>query len=213
MIRLTVAALVAALAALPAAADDCRDRIAAMFDGGPLDPFARAPHFLTTTVYDPQGTQVRRMLTAWETPLRSVSGVEGGGFFALIIGSESWTGPTMEGPWSKAPNYLPEDHEGFQRMQKDQMVANLSDTTCPGEVTLDGTTYESVGYVTRTDPTPESSEAWFGSRNTVYIDPGSGRVMRWEQTDFVSSFAPELNPEIHVQVFDYDAAIALPTPE
>jgi hypothetical protein len=93
------------------------------------------------------------------------------------------------------------------------MVANLSETACPGEVTLDGTTYLSVSYVTRTDPTPESHDAWFGSRNTVFIDPGTGRVMRWEQTDFVSSFAPEVNPERHVQVFDYAADISLPTPE
>jgi hypothetical protein len=54
---------------------------------------------------------------------------------------------------------------------------------------------------------------WFGARHRVYIDPGSERVMRWESTDFVSSFAPETSKEVQVQLFDYDPDLVIPSPE
>ncbi len=213
MTAVAMAMAISLATTLPATADACKTRIKAMFDGGPLDPFARPPHRLTNTHFDPQGGFVRRFNTVWQTPVRTVSGVEGGGLFALVIGSESWTGPTLEGPWTKMPNYLPDDHEAFQRAQQAQMVANLSATQCPGLTEIDGTSYDTVSYVTKTDPMPSNNNAWFGAHNTVYIDPQTQRVMRWEMTNFVSSFAPDLNKDRQVQILEYDPTLEIPTPD
>jgi len=202
----------AIVSATPGLSDTCRDKIDAMFDGGPLDPFVRAPHRLTNTETDANGQFLRRYLTKWQTPSRTVSGIEGGGLFALIIGQDSWTGPSLDGPWTKAPNMLPMDHDTFQRMQQAQMRANLSDTACPGMTEIDGAPFDTVSYVTKTDPTPESHNAWFGARHTVYIHPDTQQVMRWEMTDFVSSFAPDLSKNVQVQIYDYDPDLTIDVP-
>ncbi|MGP6087083.1 hypothetical protein [Antarctobacter jejuensis] len=214
-LRLIATTLLVAATALPVQAQDsaCHDRIAAMFTGGALDPFVRPPHRFTNTVTSPEGDTRYAFLTIWDSPARSISGIIGTGPFTLVIDGDSWTGPAPEGPWTAAPNMLPDDYEGFQRAQLAQMLANLTDTTCHGTVELDGTTYDKVEYVSRTDPNEDMGGAWFGGRNIVYLDPDSQRVMRWELTDFVSSFAPELNKDIHVQVFTYDPSISLSRPD
>jgi hypothetical protein len=196
-----------------AIADACHEKISVMFDGGPLDPFVRTPHRLTNTVTGADGTFVRRYLTRWQTPFRSVSGVEGGGLFALVIDADSWTGPSLDGPWTKAPNSLPPNHNDVRRAQHAQEKANLKEVSCPGSQDLDGATYEVVSYVTQTDPNPEMNGMWFGARHTVYIDPDAARVMRWDSTDFVSSFAPDLSKEVQVQIFDYDSGLVIPRPD
>lgn len=206
---------ISALSLLPfhAQADDCFEKISKMHDAGPLDPFVRTPHSLTNTVTDAEGNFVRRFQTRWQTPARSVSGVEGSGFFALIIDGDSWTGPSLDGPWTKAPNSLPDDHMAERRKQHEQKRANLSETDCPGETEVDGVKYEVVSYVTRTDPNPKMQDMWFGARNKVFIDQQTGKVAIWESTDFVSSFTPELSKEVQVQVFTYDEALVIPDPE
>ncbi|ASP18883.1 hypothetical protein ANTHELSMS3_00157 [Antarctobacter heliothermus] len=201
--------------ALPATAQDaaCHDRIAAMMQGGALDAFQRPPHRFSNTVTDPDGAVRYVFDTLWDTPARSVSGIKDSGNYTLVIDSDSWTGPSLTGPWTKAPNQLPPDREAFQRKQMAQMVANLTDTACPGTVDLDGMTYETVTYFTKTDPDDSMGGAWFGALNTVYIDPDTDQVMRWEMTDFVSSFAPEVSKDRHTQLFTYDPSISLKRPD
>ncbi len=213
--RMIAVSLLMAVPALPTLAQDsaCHDRIAAMFDGGALDPFTRAPHRFTNTVQNPEGDTRYAFLTIWDSPARSLSGIIGSGPFTLVIDGDSWTGPAPEGPWTAAPNMLPEDYEAFQRAQLAQMQANLTETTCHGPVELDGQTYDKVEYVTRTDPNEDMGGAWFGARNIVYLAPGDQQVMLWEMTDFVSSFAPELNKDMHVQIFTYDPSISLSRPD
>jgi len=211
--KFLLAALLIAATPNAVSADTCREQISAMFDGGPLDPFTRQPHRLTNTVSDAEGNFVRRFLTRWQTPERSVSGVEGSGLFAMVIGSDSWTGPTLDGPWTKTPNSLPPNHMDVRRAQHAQEKANLTDTACPGLSKLDGREYEVVTYATKTDPNPDMQDMWFGGRHTVYIDPETRRVMRWESTGFSSSFAPALSKEVQVQVFDYDPDLVIPMPQ
>ena len=211
--RFIIAAFVLALMGVSAQADACRDKITAMFDSGPLDPFVRTPHSLTNTVTNENGEFVRRYLTRWQTPFRTVSGIEGSPTFALVIDQESWIGPSLDGPWTKAPNALPDDHNEVRRQQHAQERANLTDTECPGETVLDGTPYDVVVYTTKTDPNPQMNDAWFGARHTVYIDTTTNLVMRWESTDFVSSFAPDLSKDLQVQEFEYDADLVVSKPE
>ncbi|WP_417207548.1 hypothetical protein [Antarctobacter sp.] len=199
----------------PATAQDttCHDRIAAMMQGGALDAFQRPPHRFSNTVTDPEGTVRYVFDTLWDTPARSVSGIKDSGNYTMVIDSDSWFGPSLTGPWTKAPNQLPPDREAFQRKQVAQMVANLTDTACPGAVEVEGMTYEAVTYFTKTDPDDSMGGAWFGALNTVYIDPKTDQVMRWEMTDFVSSFAPEVSKDRHLQIFTYDPAISIERPD
>lgn len=211
----TAACLLLFPLALPAHAQDtaCQDRIAAMFDGGALDPYTRPAHNYTNTVLTPDGDMRYQFFAIWDSPARRISGVNGSGSFVLIIDNDSWTGPSPEGPWTAAPNMLPENYDDVQRRQQAQMVKNLSETACPGRVEVDDIPYENVRFFTKTDPEEASDGAWFGSRNSVFIDPDDGRVMRWEMTDFVSSFAPEVSRDIHVQIFTYDDPISISRPD
>lgn len=198
--------------AATAQTDTCHDRITEMMQGGALDPFTRPAHRFTNTVTDPEGAVRYVFSSVWDSPARSISGIAGGNF-TLIIDSDSWVGPGRDGPWTPAPNQLPPDREAFQRKQQAQMIANLTDAACPGTVALDGVTFETVSYFTKTDPDDSMGGAWFGALNTVYMAPDTGLVMRWELTDFVSSFAPEVNKDLHTQIFSYDPSISLTRPE
>ncbi len=195
-----------------ALADECRESIIAMFVDGPLDPFARGPHRLTNTVTDADGNFVRRFLTHWQSPSRTASGVEGGNLFALVIEQESWIGPTLDGPWTQTPNSLPDDHDATRQAQHAQEQANLSEPGCIGEVEFNDATYNAYTYLTKTDPNPKMDDAWFGARHTVYIDEETNQVAWWTQTDFVSSFAPEVSGEVHTIRFDYDPDLEIPRP-
>ncbi|WP_040604684.1 hypothetical protein [Sagittula stellata] len=204
-------ACLALAAPVPALADACRDRIAAMFDGGPLDPFARPPHSFVGTTYDAAGN-VRWIYEArYETPLKTVGGMQGGQQ-VLLDGSDSWMGASPDGPWTKAPNLIPDDHEGFIRAQMAQNVKNLDRTDCPGMADVDGTTLEKFVYFTKTDPTPESAGAWFGALNTVFVHPQNGRVMRWETSESVAHYAPDPSGDVQVNVYTYDPAITVSPP-
>ncbi|MCC1491061.1 hypothetical protein [Cognatishimia sp. F0-27] len=198
---------------LPAAADEaCEARIRAMFDGGPLDPFVRPAHEYTNTVSAADGTEKYRFLVRMVSPVQSVAGIVGQGPFSMVIGSDSWTGPSIDGPWTAANNALPEDHMAHQRSLHEQQTANLERMSCEGMVDLDDAPHDVVRFFTKTDPNPDMGDAWFGSDHRVFIDPETNRVMRWEMTQFVNSFSDGVSDDRHVLVYRYDDAIRIERP-
>ena len=203
----------ALLLPLPALADDCHGHIATMFDEGPLDPFARPPHSYVNTTYAADGSVKSTYLARFETPVESIGGTEGGTMFAMIVGSESWIGPSMDGPWTAAPNMVPDDHEAFVRLQMEHNVANLAQVSCPGLVEVEGQEFENVAYFTKTDPSKAAHGAWFGGLNSVFIDPETGRVMRWEITEAVSSFAPKPSGDRQVLIYTYEPDLRVDPPQ
>lgn len=196
-----------------ALADTCRDEIAAMYDTGPLDPRTRPPHAHENEVRAPDGSLTRVFETRIESPLRSVSGVQGSGLYALVIENRSWTGPTIDGPWAENPNRLPDNRAALADRMRIQQQANLDDVACPGLVDVDGAELLNVQFVTRTDPDPDMGGAWFGAKNSVFIDPDTQRVMRWEMTDFRNSWSDGVSRETHKIVYRYDDAIRLVAPD
>lgn len=198
---------------LSAVAAPCRDTIAAMYDGGPLDPRHRPPHRQVNTVTGEDGTVIRIFDTVMESATRSKSGIRGGSLFAMIIDNRSWTGPTLDGPWTEAPNQLPINRAAQLEQVRQQQIKNLSETSCPGMVDVAGRTYKNVQFTTRTDPNPDMNNAWFGTTNSVFIDPDARRVMRWEQTNHVNSWQEGTGTDRHVLVFDYDTTIQLEVPD
>jgi hypothetical protein len=69
-----------------------------------------------------------------------------------------------------------------------------------------------VRYTTKTDPNPDMNNAFFGSSDTVYIDPETRQVMLLEQTGFFSSWLPEPRKDQHITRFTYDPNIKITAP-
>jgi hypothetical protein len=69
-----------------------------------------------------------------------------------------------------------------------------------------------VRYTTKTDPNPDMNNAFFGSSDTVYIDPETRQVMLLEQTGFFSSWLLEPRKDQHITRFTYDPNIKITAP-
>lgn len=76
-------------------------------------------------------------------------------------------------------------------------------------VTLDGNTFDMVRYSSKTDPNPDMGSAFFGSSDTVYIDPETKQVILLVQTGFFSSWLPEPRKDTHTTRFTYDPTIKI----
>lgn len=194
-------------------ADSCKEEISAMHYDGPLDPFARPPYRSEKQVFDADGNMLWVFDDIVETPLKTVSGVRGSGSFALVVDRSVWTGPSLEGPWSSAPSNFPKDREAALKRTRDLRVEGITMAKCAGEVTLDGKTVRQ--YIFQTKPAPDEKQGgmWFAERSTVFVDPQKEEVVRWEMTDFQSSFMPDVNKEMHVFTFSYDPDLTVDIPQ
>lgn len=201
------AALVAP--ALPANADACRDEIAALYQGGALDPFARPPRHEITVAVQPDGSQTPVSEAYWQevTKLLSKSGAN----WFLTYDDRMWMGPSATGPWTLSPSALPPDFIEMTRAQADENAANLTETACLGEMTFGGQKLLRYAYRTHTDKTARQS--WFGGYHTVSINADTGRMMRMEIREMVSSWAPEPTKHMHVTTVDYDVEFAVTPPQ
>ena len=211
--RAATLAVSAIAAALPAHAVTCAEEIAALFDGGTLDPFARPAHRQTRESFAADGTLIATYEAVIESPLEMVSGVKGQGRYLLLVDREGFMGPSMDGPWTAAGMTVTEDMEAAQRAVAPSQAANLTETECLGEVDVDGRPAIAYRFVTRVDPHPARGDSWWGSRDTVHLDPETRQVFRWEQTEQVSSWAEGTSDEVHVTHIEYDETIDLVRPE
>ena len=92
-----------------------------------LDVFKRPPHRTEMYVFSPDGAQLRIVDTLWETPLKAISGIRGDSNYSMLIGQDFWTGPTIDGPWTKSDYPLQEDRQvQVVRMQAEE-TANITD--------------------------------------------------------------------------------------
>ena len=207
-------ALCAALLAGPGAvlADACQEEIAALYQGGALDPFAQPPYRALTEVRAPDGTVIQRFDWVVETPVRQVFGMQGGGQYILTLGSDAWRGETLAGPWQYLGNMGPGDPEAAQRAVVESQRANVSEPECLGEVMRDGVAYRSYRFRTRTDPDPARGDSWFGSVQTVFIDPSSNLLMIREEAEMAGSWAPEPSPNTQTVTYAYEPDLALRPP-
>jgi len=201
-------AIVAGLTAGPVAADTCRDEIAALFDGGALDPFARPAHRQTVEQYDAGGALTRTGLNIFETPLKSIAGEVAAGHFTMAIDRDIWNGRSPDGPWEKLGVRMPEGREADLRTAMAQEAANLTDATCHG-ATSDGQIHYS--YRTRTDPNADGM--FYGALHDTFVDPSTGLPVRMVMTEFVNSWSDGVSQDRHVITFDYDSSITVSVPD
>ena len=205
-----LAILLLAVLPLAAAADPCQDEVAALYDGGPLDPFAQPPYRYETAVTAADGSLRYEYVTTFDTPLRSMNGMKGQKMY-LAIGNRTWEGPGPDGPWTELPSSLPDDMEGFQRRVRDQMAANVADAECLGTVQRDGQDFTAYRFTTRTGPNDDGT--FFGGEYTVFVDPATGRLAVQEVRAQVAHYLTEPGTDLSVSVYTYDPSIALAAPE
>lgn len=211
-VLLAAASALCAFTSQPALADDCTSRIAEMFTDGPLDAYQRPPHRHEKQVTDAAGNVSITFQSIVETPLRTISGIKGGAM-TLTIDDDTWTGPGPDGPWTSSVNNNQRDREPWHNTMQEQQAKNLTATECADGVTLEGNTWDRVRYSTKTDPNPNMNNAFFGSTDTVYIDPETMQVIRLEQTGFFSSWLPEPGKDTHITLFTYDPDVKINAPE
>lgn len=207
-----VCAAAAWLAALTGAAHSggCLDEVKSVYRES-LYAYDRPAYRSEKSVYDPEGKLIHVFVSTVESPLRTISGVRGDAM-ALVIDRQVWTGPGPDGPWTEAPSNFPADRKAVHDRAHEQQLANISDVDCMGEVDVEGQTYLGYGFTTQTDPDPNQGGLFFGERSTVYLDPESREVMRWEQTDFITPWMAEPDRAHHVTVFQYDDTIHVTPP-
>ncbi len=193
----------------PALADACRNEIAALYQGGALDPFGRPKRREITMSVQPDGTQALITDVMWEAVTRSIT--KSGANHFLTYDRQMWMGPSFDGPWTPSPSALPEDFEAMTRAQADENAANLSETACMGEMSFGGQRLRRYAFRTHTDKTARDS--WFGGYHTVSINADTGQMVRMEIREMVSSWAPEPTKHMHVTTVDYDVNFAVTPPQ
>ncbi len=192
-----------------ALADACRDKIAAMFFGGPLDPGQRPPHRQVVTTVDASGAVIFQLEALWETQDRTLT-ISGGNYLIAIDG-DSWMAQSADGPWQKTPTSMLANRAELGRVQRTQQVANMTDTQCPGTFQIDGLPVEKYVYRIKTDP--DATGMYFGSLDTAYVDPATNQVVRWDAAESIASWAPAPANEVQISQLFYDRAIRITAPE
>lgn len=208
---LAATSTVCALALQPALADDCTSKITAMFTGGPLDVYQRPSHRHEKQMIDAKGNITITFQSIVETPLRTISGIKNKAM-TLTIDDNTWSGPGPDGPWTPSENNNFKNRKPWHIAMQVQQAKNLTATECTDGVMLDGSTFDVVRYSSKTDPNPDINNAFFGSSDTVYIDPKTRQVMRLEETGLFSSWLPEPGKDTYITRFTYDENIRIATP-
>ncbi|MCA0870861.1 hypothetical protein LCL97_08500 [Seohaeicola saemankumensis] len=206
---LILSAALSGAAYAPVHADECRDTIAALYQGGALDPFERPKRREVTVSVQPDGSESLVTDVIWDSVTRSVA--LSGGTYYLTFDGEMWSGPSFEGPWTPTGSSLPEDFEQMTRQMADQSAANITEAQCPGQTEVGGNSWTTYVYRTKTDPNVHGS--WFGGLHTAYIDPASGELARLEIAEMVSSWAPDPTAHKNVTTVSYDPSVAVIRPE
>lgn len=194
---------------LPASADECRDRIAGLFFGGALDPTQRPPYRLTVDILKADGSFVRAYEVIWLAVDKAMT-IQNGGYF-LMRGEKAWMASAPEGPWQFSPPSEPFDSVNRDVRQRQQMVANLSDTSCDGMYTIEGKTVERFTY--RTMVKDDSIGTYFGALNTAYVDPETNLLVRMDDAEFVAHYAPQPSGDRNIMQYTYDPTLTLPDPQ
>ena len=211
LLPVSVAVLAASPAASAFAADACLDEIKALYDNE-LNGYNRKPYRSAKTVYDANGKETHVFDNIVENPLETISGVRGTDM-TLTVGQQAWVGPSAEGPWSSAPANLPPDRKAGHDAFRQAEIDGMSDGECGGEVDLDGRPALKYAFHIKTAPVEEMGGMWLADRNTIWLDPETKDILRWDKTDFQSNWAPEVDKALHVEVYEYDKTIKVDPPQ
>lgn len=196
---------------IAAARADCAQEVKILYREH-LNGYKRPPYRSVRFHYNADGSKKVTYEHIVETPLRTIAIVNGGAA-TLAIDAKSWTGPTKNGPWKPSVNYFPKDRRGQHENIMKQNIKNMTDIKCGGLVEKDGKKLLHYHFTTKTDPVKEQGGMWFGSTDDVYVDPKSKLVLRWDRSNFVTSFSPKGTGEYSTDTFVYDKTIKVNPPQ
>ncbi|WP_435257887.1 hypothetical protein ACSBLW_17540 [Thioclava sp. FR2] len=209
--RRTLLLACSALISLPqsAVAADCLEEIRGLFIGGPMDPFLRPNWHQVTILVHPDGSTSPMSDVLWDGPVKSRNCYPGG--CAMSIGSQSWTAPGPDGPWTEGTDpYSGVDPETFARQTTERHAASISAAECLGEVDLDGRPMLAYRFISRTEP--NEFGAWWGGDHSLWLDPATHHPVRIELAGFHGSWAPEPSKDLQVTTTEIDETIRLVPP-
>ena len=207
--RVAACALAALALALPAQADECRDRIAGMFFGGALDPTQRPHYRLVVDTLKADGSYARAYEVIWAAVDQAMT-IQNG-MYILMRGEQSWLGNSADGPWTLSPPSQPMNAIEGDKQRRAQMQANLSDTSCDGMYEIEGKQVERFTF--RTMMKDEAQGTYYGALYTAYVDPATNLLMRQDSTETVAHYAPTPSQDRDIQQYFYDPSLTLPDPQ
>lgn len=193
-----------------AVAADCGAEIAALFQGGALDPLIRPNRRETTIARHPDGSSSPVTDVVWDGPLNSMNCFTGG--CMIVVGAKSWSAPAPEGPWVEGMDpFSGVDPLTFVTATRDRLAASVSNPECLGETDLDGT--PAIAYRFVSTPEPNEFGAWWGGTYSYWVDPVSGQALRMELSNAISNWAPEPSQDVQVTTIVYDDALRVEPPQ
>ncbi|WP_267139548.1 hypothetical protein [Anianabacter salinae] len=209
------AALVLSVVLLPhiALADDCRDRIAALYDGGAMDDAARPPHLLELLQYAPDGSLSERstgpVIDGTHYQLWSETAKMG----VLYIGTEVWYRIGAEdAPWGSRQE-MPEVRAEDLARQLAEKAGSITEAECLGQMTAeDGGVFEVYRWRVFTETMEDYGGGVNGAIHEAWVDPGSGLLRRRQDTEVVTPWQAEPDGSWTVASYTYDPSITLTPP-
>ncbi|OWU86181.1 hypothetical protein ATO6_04850 [Oceanicola sp. 22II-s10i] len=196
--------------AASAVSADCAQEIDALFDG-PMSSFARPPHTQVMTAFAADGSE-EAVVDQWvETPLRYASQTRGQAVVMLIDETKMWSGPTLDGPWTPMGTPLPNGRREWQEKQDADRRANVTEPECLGAQDLNGTAVTVYRFHTKTNP--DEFGAWFGGRQTIFVEEATGHLLRTELRDSTAHYQPTPDGKTVVIDMTYDPDLKLVVPD
>jgi hypothetical protein len=190
---------------------DCLDEIGTVY-ATDLDATTWTPYRSVRIHKNAEGETLYGFDITFETPERMITATHGR-TAVLMVERETWTGPGPDGPWTKAPNQLPENPRATYERLHAERTANLSDAGCHGVVEVEGEQFLHYSYTTRTDPDASQGGTWFGGHEDAYLDPETRDLVRLVVSDIVAHYKPEPDGETFTEVYSYDPTIRVAAPE
>lgn len=191
-----------------ALADGCHDTIAGMFFGGALDPSLRPPYRESVTSLAPDGSVLLTYEVTSEAADRMMTVANG--MATLMLGEQMWIKTAPDGAWVLSPPSSPLNAVERNRAHREQMRANLTETSCDGLYEFDGRKVERYTYRTKTEP--DQDGIYFGALYTAYVDPQTGLLALMDSTQMIAHYAPASSPNRTVSQYFYDPTIRLERP-
>lgn len=194
---------------LPAVAE-CAAEVAALFNGGALDPLVRPNRRETTVARQPDGTTTPISDVVWDGPINALNCFTGG--CMIIVGAQSWTAPAPEGPWSAGTDpYSGVDPLTFVTATRDRLAASITKPECLGPTDLDGTPTIAYRFFSKLEP--NEFGAWWGGTYSYWVDPLAGQAVLIELSEAISSWAPDPSADVQITTISYDDALRVVPPQ
>jgi len=209
MSRILIAACLTILATGHALADrECAETVRSIH----IQHFDRPAHRAERTVEAfGQKTVYKDIVVDFTRTLSQVNGAD----WTLVIGKDTWTGPSPDGPWRGHQIHPQRTDQGWQeklRAQTNAYADNMTDIACLGMVEIDGQTYAHYKFSSRSNPDSENGGCWYGATHEYFVDPSSNLVMRELSSHFTGSYGDD--PESSgLTIYAYDESITIIGPK